>query len=212
MLEKLSSNQGVKSDEPNIALAHELTKSKDKQGIIEIVSGLNSKDKGISSDCIKVLYEIGYMNPELIMNFANDFIHLLTSKNNRLVWGSMIALSTIAELNPNPILENWDIVYSAYENGSVITIDNSITVFAKLCNINQESYDRIFPILIQHLKTCRPKEVPQHAERMLVCINKDNKKEFLDVLNSRIIELTPPQNARIKKIEKSINTQKNQRN
>ncbi len=55
---------------------------------------------------MKVLYEIGYLTPELIADYADDFLKLLRSKNNRMVWGGMIALATIAETKPREIWKN----------------------------------------------------------------------------------------------------------
>ena len=202
MIEKLACNVGRKDEEPNINLAFELCEKDDNAGINEIVCGLKFKGKAIANDCIKVLYEIGKRKPQLISEYIEDFISLLSSKNNRLVWGSMTALATVALINPNSIYDNLSVIKKAYKEGSVITIDNSITVFAKLCKANEKYEKEIFPILIEHLEYCRPKEVPQHAERIMICINDNNKKDFLQVLEERKVNLTDSQ---IKRIDKIIN-------
>jgi hypothetical protein len=132
MLAKLAYSLGRNDEEPNIELANELAKTKDKKGIEEIVGGLNNPKKQIANDCIKVLYEIAEISPELVSENANNFIQLLKSRNNRLVWGSMTALSKIVSLNPDETFKNLDIIVRAYERGSVITVDNSISVFAEL--------------------------------------------------------------------------------
>jgi hypothetical protein len=44
-----------------------------------------------------VLYELGYLAPELIADYVGDFIKLLKHENNRIDWGGMIALSTVAD-------------------------------------------------------------------------------------------------------------------
>jgi len=132
MLEKLAYSLGRNDEEPNIELAKELAKTKNKKGIKEIVEGLNNSKEQIANDCIKVLYEIAETSPELISEYADNFIQLLKSKNNRLVWGSMTALSKIVSLNSEEVFKNLDIVVKAYEKGSQITIDNSISVFAEL--------------------------------------------------------------------------------
>jgi len=202
MIEKLGCfvNAHKTDEQANINLAIELCQSKDQEGIQEIVDGLKDKNKDIVNDCIKVLYEIGERNPALISAYAKDFLPLLNSKNNRLAWGTMTALSTIAEFNVDVIFENLALVVTAYRNGSVIAIDNSITVFAKLCNGGKKYEEKVFPILIKHLETCRIKEIPQHAERMLICINDNNKNQYLDVLNKKKEFFTPPQLKRINKI------------
>jgi len=92
VLDKLSVSLGVRNNKPNQILAKEIAEKNDKEAIKELVENLNNKNKRIASDCIKVLYEIGYINPKLIAGYVNNFIDLLSHKNNRLVWGGMIAL------------------------------------------------------------------------------------------------------------------------
>jgi hypothetical protein len=129
---------------------------------------------------------------------------LLKSKNNRLIWGGMTALSKIAPLRPGEIFENIAAVIEAYENGSVITRDNSITVFAELAKADKEYEKVLFRKLMKHLETCRSKEVGQHAERIAVCINKQNAQEFISVLLKRRESLTEAQKKRVDKLIKNI--------
>ena len=204
MIEKVAYSIGRNDEEPNIKLALELIKTKNIKGINEIVEGLNDQVEQIANDCIKVLYEIGEREPELISDHVNVFIKLLKSKNNRLVWGSMMALAKITSLKPQEIFDNLDIVIKAYENGSVITVDNSITVFAELIKAVQEYEKKIFPIIINHLETCRPKEVGQHSERAFICITKNNANIFKKTLINRLDSLTVPQKKRVDKILKKI--------
>lgn len=201
MIERLAVNLGRNDEEPNIALADELVRNKDVEGIKEIVGGLSQK-KAIANDSIKVLYEIGERNPKLIRDYANDFLNLLTSSNNRLVWGGMSALNTIAQEVPSAIFPQIDKVISAYKSGSVITIDNSMSVFAKVCKADKRYEAAIFPMLLEHLRTCRAKEIPQHSERISVCINANNKDEFVNVLEERKDELSA---AQLKRVQKLIN-------
>ena len=204
MIEKLASQLGRKDEEPNIQLAQELMKDNNAFAIEEIVSGVMGKDKAIANDCIKVLYEIGEEKPDLISPYANEFLDLLHSKNNRLVWGAMTALAKIAELVPEVIFPRLDDVLHAYENGSVITVDNSISVFAGLGKSNHAYEEKILPILLHHLATCRPKEVPQHGERASVCYNKSNSNAFLEVLESRKKDLSKTQLVRVEKLIKLL--------
>ena len=200
--EKLAYSLGRNDEQPNIDLAKELAETKNKKGIKEIVDGLNDRTEQIANDCIKVLYELGGISPELISDYAENFIKLLKSKNNRLVWGSMTALSKIASLNPEPIYNSLDTIVEAYERGSVITIDNSISVFAELVKAGKKYEGKVFPVIIHHLEKCRPKEVGQHAERAFVCINSNNAKEFREILLKRRDELTDAQKKRVDKLLK----------
>lgn len=204
MIEKLACCLGRNDEEPNIVLATTLCNNSDKKAIAEIVDRLNDNNKAIANDCIKVLYEIGNRKPELIADYSDTFISHLFSKNNRIVWGSMTALATIADLQPSAIFKQIDIIKKAYETGSVITIDNSMTVFAKLCKADKMYSQEIFPLLINHLSTCRLKEIPQHAVRISLCIDKDNVDQFVKTIKERKSQLTISQVKRIDKLTKQF--------
>lgn len=208
MIEKIAFNLGRNDEEPNIDLAIELSNSKDLEGIEEIVDGLKNKKEQLANDCIKVLYEIGERKPELIADYVLDFIELLKSKNNRLVWGGMTAISKITFLKPKEVFENIEIIITAYENGSVITRDNSVSVFAELAKADKKYEKIMLKKIIRHLETCRPKEVGQHAERAFTCINEENSKEFVAVLLKRKEFLTDAQKKRVDKLIKKIGNDK----
>lgn len=204
MIEKIAHNLGRNDEEPNINLAIELCNTRDLEGIKEIVNGLKNNKKQIANDCIKVLYEIAERDPELVADYVLDFIQLLKSRNNRLVWGGMTALSKITFLKHKEIFENIDTVIKAYENVSVITRDNSISVFAELSKLEKKYEKFMLEILIKHLETCRPKEVGQHAERAFICVNRKNSQRFIDTLVKRRNSLTDTQKKRVDKLIKKI--------
>ena len=203
MLEQIASAKGQNDEIPNIELAEKLAKTQDKAGIDEIVSGL-AMEKKIANDCIKVLYEIGQRAPALITPYAEVFAGLLKAKENRLVWGAMTALSQITELVPEAVFAHFNDVYAAYEKGSVITVDNSISVFSLLCKTGASREQKILPILVRHLQNCRAKEIPQHLERMAVCFTVKNANQFCSVVQARYGELSKPQQARVNKTLKRI--------
>ena len=204
MIEFLACKLGRNDEVPNVELAESLCSSMDSKGIREIADGLQSKDQAVASDCIKVLYEIGYRKPDLIADYADTFIDGLSHKNNRIVWGSMTALAAIALYKPEAIYQRLPEIIKAYKTGSVITIDNSISVFAGLCKGNREYQAKVYPILIDHLTTCRAKEIPQHAERMVICIDAGNKEAFLGILDVRLGEMSEAQQKRITKLRKGL--------
>ena len=118
-LERIARFQDRRDEVPNQELARELASKKDRLGVREIAQNLWNKDKGIQADCIKVLYEVGYLDPALIAEYAEDFVKLLKSKNNRLVWGGMIALGTIADRKPEVVLAHLAEIEKAMNAGSV---------------------------------------------------------------------------------------------
>ena len=202
ILNRLASLQNRRDEVPNQELARDLVASKDKNGIREVAENLWNKDKNIQADCIKVLYEVGYLEPKLIAEYAEDFLRLLKSKNNRLVWGAMIALAEVAKANPDAIFKNLDAIKKAKETGSVITIDNAISALALTASANPKYNKDIFPYLLSHLSSCRPKEVPQHAERTFPAVNASNKSEFVKLLEKRMEDVSGGGLARVKKLIK----------
>lgn len=204
VLSKLSCMQGRRDEIPNQDLAKELVVSRNTVDIRELVNNLWNNDKKISSDCIKTLYEIGYIDPGLINIYVDDFIKLLRGNNNRLIWGAMAALSTIAHLEAETLFDNRSILLDAIKNGSVITVDGGIKTLSIVAAQNNNHNEIIFSFLIDHLRTCRPKEVPQHAESISVAVNTNNKQIFQDALNERLNTLTPAQAVRVKRLIKRM--------
>jgi hypothetical protein len=164
-----------------------------------------SKGPSFKNAVFEDAYEIGEVQPELVSSYAEEFIKLLNSKNNRLVWGAMTALSTIATINPSDIFKNIDLVFDVIKKGSVITVDNGVSVLAKVGSMNEEYGNKAFPFLLRHLETCRSKEVAQHSERCMIIANSGNKMEFQRVLETRLNDLTPSQQTRVKKVLKKNN-------
>ncbi|MCL5611066.1 MAG: hypothetical protein M1485_00690 [Chloroflexi bacterium] len=202
ILNRIAHFQNRRDEVPNQELAHDLAAQKDKTGIREIAENLWSKDKNIQADCIKVLYEVGYIDPTLIADYAEDLIRLLKNKNNRLVWGGMIALGTVAEIKADIIFEHLTEIQKAMDTGSVITMDNGVLALARAASKNEKYNKAIFPYLLDHLKTCRPKDVAQHSEKTLPAVNSSNKKQFVNALEKRAEDLSGSGLARVKKVIK----------
>ena len=202
IITSLASSLGRRDEVPNQELARALAAKKDKAGIREIAENLWNKDKNIQADCIKVLYEIGYIEPKLVADYAGDFVKLLKSRNNRLVWGGMTALAEAAKANPDAVFKHLDEIKKAKETGSVITVDNAISTLAWTAAANKKYNEAIFPYLLKHLSSCRPKEVPQHSEKTLPAVNSSNKADFIKVLEKRMEDLSGSGLARVKKVIK----------
>ena len=187
VLNRLAHSLGRRDEVPNQELARDLAAK---------------KDRNIQADCIKVLYEVGVIEPELIAEYAEDFVKLLRSKNNRLAWGGMTALAEVAKANPDMVFKNLNAIKKAKETGSVITVDNAISTLAYTAAANAKYNEAIFPYLLNHLSSCRPKEVPQHSEKTLPAVNTSNKNEFIKVLEKRMEDLSGGGLARVKKVIK----------
>jgi hypothetical protein len=203
-LNKIAYYQNRRDEVPNQQLAKELAQTQNHQGIKEIAENLQSKNQNVQSDCLKVLYEIGYLKPELIAPYAQDFLSLLQSKNNRMVWGAMIAIATIASLQPQQIHAQLGTVTKAIDQGSLITVVWGIKTLGKLAAADPAYKQEIIPYLTAQLKKCIPRDVPMHAESILPAIDAQNKQEILSLLETRKGEMTKAQLARLKKVIKQV--------
>jgi hypothetical protein len=202
VLNRIAYFQGRRDEAPNQELARELAEKKDRAGIQEIADNLWHKNQNVQGNCLKVLYEIGYLYPELIAGYSDDFFELLQNRNNRLVWGSMIALSTIAEIRAEEIFGRYREIIEVMERGSVITMDSGIAVLATIASKSDEYRDEIFPYLLKHLETCRAKDVPQHSEKIVRTVDATNRQAFIGLLEKRMVGMKDSQAARVKRVIK----------
>jgi hypothetical protein len=119
VLNKLASALDRSDEIPNQILAREIAAAGNKDAVQELVANLSNPDKNIQHDCIKVLYEAGYLKPDLIAPYVATFVQLLRSRNNRLVWGGMTALGTIAHSTAGDIWKQIDVIMDVTDRGSV---------------------------------------------------------------------------------------------
>jgi hypothetical protein len=204
ILDRLAFFQNRRDEVPNQQLAKELAETKNKVGIEEIAKNLKHKNQNVQSDCLKVLYEIGYLNPDLIAEYTPDFLALLRSKNNRMIWGAMIALATVADKKPKEIYAKLDDIVAAMDKGTLITLVWGTKALAKVAAADKTYKQKIFPMLMAQLKECLPRDVPMHAESILPAIDAENKQELLSVVEARKPEMTTSQLARLKKVLKNL--------
>ncbi|HPR32185.1 MAG TPA: hypothetical protein PLK12_08815, partial [Prolixibacteraceae bacterium] len=189
-------------NEANIALACKIADSDNREAIKELVENLSNKDRNIQSDCIKTLYETAYRKPELLAEHVAVFLDLLKSKNNRMVWGTMIALSTLADLKHKELFDALDLISETMQNGSVITIDAGVEILSRL-NTFPAYTDKVEPLLIEQLWKCPIKQLPQYAEKAVVSATKANREIFSGLLLKRIPECTgDSQRKRLEKVRK----------
>jgi len=204
VLNKIAFYMNRRDEVPNQQLARELAETENAADIREIAENLAHKNKSVQSDCLKVLYEIGYLKPALIADYVDAFLALLNSKNNRMVWGAMIALATIADKKPNQIYTQLDTVTTAMNTGTLITQVWGVKALAKVAVANSAYKQKIQPTLMAQLRKCLPRDVPMHAESILPAIDTDNKQEFLRILAARTPEMTKAQQARLRKTTKNL--------
>jgi hypothetical protein len=204
VLQKISFYQQQRNDIPNQLLAKELAENSDQAGIAEIAQNLWNSEPNIQSDCLKVLYETGYLRPELVAPYVDDFLKLLTHRNNRLVWGAMIALATIAHLKTDELIQHEAEIRQTMEKGSVITVDNATKIIAALAAGNAAYRKQITPYLFDHLRTCRPADFPRYVELIAAAVDTQNKDDFIKICEQRLPTLNAARSARVIKVLKKV--------
>jgi hypothetical protein len=203
-LEKISFFLNQRNEIPNQKLARTLAAARDRKGIREIADNLWHANQNVRSDCLKVLYEIGYIDPSLIAGYSDKFLRLLNDKENRMIWGAMIALATVAPLCPHEIWTNIDDVIRTVNGGTLITVVWGIKALASVASSDPRYEKKIFPVLLGTLRTCIPRDIPTHAESIVRALRQDNRKDFLALLERRGKELTTSQASRLKRILKKM--------
>ncbi|MCL6265354.1 hypothetical protein [Flagellimonas myxillae] len=201
VINQLSSVLGQKGNDANIALAKEIAETENKDAIKELVEHLENKDKKIQADCIKTLYETAYIKPGLIADHYSEFLGLLSHKNNRLVWGGMIALMTIADLKSKELYESLDLISDTVNKGSVITIDCGVEIFAKL-NKYSEYQDKVESLLTNQLWKCPIKQFPKYIEKSAISITERNKEIYQRIINERKTECE--KESQVKRLDKVL--------
>jgi len=202
ILERLSSSSGRRDNEQNRDLAKQIAAGDDRDALDECAGILkHSKDRRIQSDCIKVLYETGYIKPALIAPYFPLFLELLASRNNRLVWGAMIALRVITEVIPEEIYGQLPVIIEATEKGSVITNDNGIGILTRLYGTEKFSRE-VLPLLEEQLRICPARQLPLYAERLLPFIKREDVALFTGLFAGRLNEIE--KESRRKRLQKLV--------
>jgi len=184
-IEKIAYHLGRRDEVPNQELAAELAREQNRAGIEEIAAGLKDKNPSVQSDCLKVLYQIGYLAPELISGYAQTFVSLLNSKNNRMVWGAMIAMATIAELVPDEIMPNLERIKYLIATGTVITNVWGVKTLINLSKAGDRYYDALIGDLLDLQKQCRSVDFAKRAEDMSPVIRGAHLEEYKAILVER---------------------------
>jgi len=205
VLDKLASALNRRDEVPNQKLARSIVRGRNAAAVKELVENLDHKNKAIPSDCIKVLYEIGESNPDLIAPYYKEFGKLLESKNNRLVWGAMTALDTIALNEPKGVYGMLaEILRVADESGSVIARDHAVGILVKLGTLKPYKRDCL-ALLTEQLMSCPNNQFPMYVEMSLPVVDADNRKKFQQVLEKRLPKLDKEsQKKRVAKVLKKL--------
>jgi len=202
ILNQLSSAQGRKDEVPNQELAAKIVAAANKEAVKELIENLNNKNKDIQNDCIKTLYEVAEKRPDLVSVYASDFIKLLDSKNSRMVWGTMTAISTITLEQPELVFNALPkIINMADTSGSVIARDHAMYILSRLATI-KKYYEDCLILIIEQLIKAPVNQFPMYTEITAPVIKDLDKPAYLKILADRLDDID--QESKRKRIEKVL--------
>ncbi len=189
----------------NIQLAKELAKTKNQDNIQILVEACFSERKEIQHDAIKVLYEIGALEPQLIQPYTSQFVDLLTKGSSRMYWGAMIALQFISLTAPKEIYQYLPAILDAMNKGSVIAKDHGMKILVALAKMPGFT-KKIMPLIFEQLLVAPMNQFPTYVEISSVCVNKEFKIPFLQLIGTRQSEdMNDTKRKRLQKVIKQIN-------
>ncbi|MEQ9302845.1 MAG: hypothetical protein RJQ14_02945, partial [Marinoscillum sp.] len=98
LTERLARAQGINNENPNKALAEEITKSQNTEAISELAQIIQStRNLDTLSDALKVVESIGEADPKLASPTFEAVKPHLHHAANKIQWRAMSALSTFAQ-------------------------------------------------------------------------------------------------------------------
>lgn len=204
VITKLASSQGLNDESANIALATEIAEGNDKKAVAELITLLQHKSKHIQSDAIKVLYETGALAPKLLVPHTSVFVSLLSSTNNRLVWGAMTALDEIAHIAPADIAGALDKIMNAADKGSVIAKDHAMSILVKL-SMHKQYAGNALATLLERLAASPDNQFAMYAENIVTVIPSEMKPALIAIVETRLKAIAKEsQQKRLQKLLKKL--------
>ena len=184
VLDRLAGALDRRDEQPNVALAQDIVARADLAAVAELAGAVRNGSVRQANDAIKVLYEIGTRNPELIAAQCPVFLEALHSSNNRQVWGAMTAIDTVAERRADALVAELPAIIAAADKGSVIAKDHCNSILVKLARAGYGA--KAVPILVERLKTAAPNQFPTYAEEIAPVLTPEARPGFLAVLRKRL--------------------------
>jgi len=185
ILKQLSSQNDDRTSQSNKTVAEICIQN--PKLVVEIVTGLSSKDIEMIKDCTEVLTLIAEKKPEAVAPFAKQIAPILSHKNTQARWEAAHALSFVAPLSPDVILSVLDRFEAIIQNdSSIIVRDYSVDAVANFAKTGKNEAEKAYPILKKSLSLWNGKHA-HHAFPGLESVAK-----FIPNLRKEVVELIEP--------------------
>lgn len=205
VLDRLASALGRRDEEPNVALARDLATSEDRAGIALLADALASGPRPVRSDAIKALYELGALRPDLVRPHAGALLAALDAADNRLVWGAMTGLDSLAASYPELIAAHLPAILAAAGRGSVIARDKAVSMLATLASLPGPAAPEAWRHLLFILEAAPVNQVAMYAEAALRAAPMREPAALAEVVRIRLAGIAQPaKRARLEKVLRKL--------
>ncbi len=188
--DKLSFALDRNDQEPNKLVAKQIVESGGDHEVKELVDFIESQPKQrAQSDAVLALAYVSEQLPELLMPHVDFLIDKLTSEINRVVFGSMIALSHIAHLAQEKLFNALPQIIDSMDRGTVVTRDHGFKVMVTLYQDDRFQED-VFLLIQEQLMKAPSNQLGQYAERLIEVLNKTHLNSLIETLEERRNDIT----------------------
>ena len=204
VLDRLASALGRRDEEPNVALARELAAREDRAGIAMLADALANGPRPVRNDAIKALYELGALRPDLLRPHA-DALFAALDADNRLVWGAMTGLDSLAASYPELIAAHLPAILAAAECGSVIAKDKAVSMLATLASRPGPAASDAWEQLLAILRDAPVNQAAMYAEAALRAAPMREPAALAAVVRARLAGIAAPaKRARLEKVLRKL--------
>ena len=183
ILNQLSSQKGDKTEDCNKIAAEKCIAN--PRLLAEIAIGLEDKNKKLQSDCIEVFTLVSEKQPEFVVQYVENIVPLLYSKETKTRWEAVHTLSYIADKIPDTISHILPTLQSLVEKDkSTIVRDYAMDTVVNYAKVSAETSEKSYEILKFALELWGEK----HAKQVLKGFNYvlDNCSEYKTEISSLV--------------------------
>jgi hypothetical protein len=168
ILNQLSSQTGDRTEASNLKVVAQCLENPNL--LTEIAEGLKESDAALMGDCAEVLTKVAEVHPEWVVPYAEALSALLSSKNTRVRWEAVHALSLVATLTPATIAPLLPILMEKIRtDASVIVRDYATDTIANYASTGKSAAECAYPLLKETLTSWGGKQAG-HALLGLVSV------------------------------------------
>lgn len=180
----LEQNLKRRDEKANILLAQSIASKNDTKAVEELATLVIGKNKPLAADAIKILYEAGELKPALIKPNVDTFLKLLSSKDNRIRWGAMTALSAISKEFAESLINSIPAMLDTSALWTVISRDHFMRILNNIGK-TQKGKKVAGPLMIEQLYISPTNQFPRYAEQTAEVVTGTTIAELITIIKSR---------------------------